>query len=322
MARRKKHEEHVNAEAWAIPYGDLITLLLAFFVVMYSMSSVNEGKYRILSDSLVAAFRGAPKTVTPIQVGTRSSGGKGGQSQLSGGSATTLVKIPDPRPLPEADGLKAQRRAAADAAGRDALERMAGQVRAALQGLIDLGDVRIRETERWLEVEVNTDILFTSGDARVADAALPVVDRLARILAPFPNPIRVEGHTDNVPIRTTVFPSNWELSAARAANVVRQFERSGVDPTRMEIIGLGEYHPVAGNETAEGRNRNRRVMVVVLETAGAQGDYADRQKVDEAGVPEADPVAPPVLPIASLEAPSPGPVAATATLAEVPATAP
>ncbi len=299
MARRKKHEEHVNAEAWAIPYGDLITLLLAFFVVMYSMSSVNEGKYRVLSDSLVAAFRGAPKTVAPIQIGDKASGGKGGGAQLSGASPTVLLRIPDPRPLPEAADARRERsaRAVAEGEGRDALERMAGQVRAALQGLIDLGDVRIRETERWLEVEVNTDILFASGAAGVADAALPVVDRLAGILAPFPNPIRVEGHTDNVPIRTSQFPSNWELSAARASNVVRQFARSGVDPRRMEIIGLGEYHPLASNGTAEGRNRNRRVVVVVLETAGAQGDYADRDRQEEppgAVAPEA------VMPVAGI----------------------
>ncbi len=284
MARRKKHEEHANHEAWAIPYGDLITLLLAFFVVMYSMSSVNEGKYRVLSDSLVAAFRGQPKTVAPINIGNSSAGGKGGQSQLAGGAPTALLKVPDPRPVPEVDGMARND----DPAGRAALERMAGEVRLALQGLIDDGDVRIRETRRWLEVEVNTDILFGSGDARVAERAVPVVARLAGILAPFPNPIRVEGHTDNLPIRTAVFPSNWELSAARAANVVRLFTSNGVDPTRMEIIGLGEHHPLEDNRTAEGRNRNRRVVIVVLETPQAQGDYAgsrERRPPEETVVP-------------------------------------
>ncbi len=273
MARRKKHEEHANHEAWAIPYGDLITLLLAFFVVMYSMSSVNEGKYRILSDSLVAAFRGQPKTTAPIQVGTSSAGGKGGESQLSGAAVNSGLQLRDPRPVPEAEAAKAP-----DSAGRMALERMAGEVRLALQGLIDAGDVRIREGRRWLEVEVNTDILFASGNARVADRATPVVARLASILAPFPNPIRVEGHTDNVPIRTAVFPSNWELSAARAANVVQLFTANGIEPTRMEIIGLGEHRPLADNATADGRNRNRRVVIVVLEAPDAQGDYAGSRR--------------------------------------------
>ena len=292
MARRKKHEEHANHEAWAIPYGDLITLLLAFFVVMYSMSSVNEGKYRVLSDSLVAAFRGQPKTTAPIQVGASPGGGPTVQGRAGGGQ-TVLVRAADPRPLPEAA------RQPADPARRAALERMAGEVRAALQGLIDVGDVRIRESRRWLEVEVNTDILFASGNARVADRAVPVVARLAGILAPFPHPIRVEGHTDNVPIRTAVFPSNWELSAARAANVVQLFTANGVAPTRMEIIGLGEHRRGADKALAEGRTRNRRGGIVVLDAPDAQGDYAgerlrrEPEQLAEPGVPVAGLLEPP-----------------------------
>jgi len=286
MARGKKHEEHQNHEAWAIPYGDLITLLLAFFVVMYSMSSVNEGKYRILSDSLLAAFRGQPKSVAPISIGNRPAGGKGTEAKLSGTSPTALLRVPDPRPVPEVDGLQKRPATPPPPAGGGpqdgSLEDMAGQVRRALQGLIDVGDVRIRETPRWLEVEINTDILFESGVAKVSDDAVPVVERLAGILRPFPNPIRVEGHTDDVPIRTAVFPSNWELSAGRAANVVQLLTRAGVEPTRMEIIGLGEYHPVAPNDTAAGRNRNRRVLIVVLETPAADGDYT-RQRREQPG---------------------------------------
>jgi len=92
-----------------------------------------------------------------------------------------------------------------------------------------------------------------------------VLDKLAAVLKPFPNPIRVEGHTDDRPIRTTAFPSNWELSAARAASVVHQFMRQGIDPLRLEIVGFGEFHPRQPNETSEGRNANRRVVVLVLE---------------------------------------------------------
>jgi chemotaxis protein MotB len=92
-----------------------------------------------------------------------------------------------------------------------------------------------------------------------------VLDKLAEVLKPFPNPIRVEGHTDDRPIRTTAFPSNWELSAARAASVVHQFMRQGVDPLRLEIVGFGEFHPRQPNDTSDGRNANRRVVVLVLE---------------------------------------------------------
>lgn len=297
MARRKRHEEHQNHEAWAIPYGDLITLLLAFFVVMYSMSSVNEGKYRILSDALVAAFRGEPKTVSPIQLGDKRPAGRGEGGQLMAPPVAAAIDLPGEReasPQPAAGPRPGS------------LEKMAGEVRAALQGLIDVGDVRIRETPRWLEVEINTDILFASGDARVAEPALPVIDKLSRILAPFPNPVRVEGHTDNVPIRTAVFPSNWELSAARAANVVQLFTRAGIAPARLEIIGLGEYHPVDDNSSAVGRNRNRRVVIIVLEAPQAEGDYIRERRGGDGPGPAA------TAPLANGAAPPPGAAAATA----------
>jgi chemotaxis protein MotB len=286
MARKKKHEEHVNAEAWAIPYGDLITLLLAFFVVMYSMSSVNEGKFRILSDSLVAAFRGAPSTVAPVNIGESKPVGKGGDAKLDGVAPTTLIRLKnknDPRSrldrsaalqmLGVAEGGDSAGAGAGDGQGgagaRSALARMAGEVRIAMQNLIDDGDVRVRQTPQWLEVEIRTDILFGSGVAQVSDVAGPVVSKLSEILKPFPNPVRVEGHTDDRPIRTAVFPSNWELSAARAANVVHLMAAAGLAPDRMEVIGFGEHRPIAPNTTAEGRNRTRRVLIVVMEQQDA-----------------------------------------------------
>jgi chemotaxis protein MotB len=295
MARRKKHEDHQNHEAWAIPYGDLITLLLAFFVVMYSMSSVNEGKYRILSDSLVAAFRGEPKSITPIQIGQKAAAGKG-SDPLAARPSPAAINLPGQAQGPAVDGEAV--RPPARSAGDALLERMAGQIRGALSGFIDLGDVRIREMPRWLEIEINTDILFASGDARIADGAVPVIERLAAILKPFPNPIRVEGHTDNVPIRTAIYPSNWELSAARAANVVQLFTRSGLDPLRFEIIGLGEYHPVTDNRTVAGRNRNRRVLIVVLETPAAEDDYNRQRR----GLGDLERPADDAIPVASVGA--------------------
>jgi chemotaxis protein MotB len=280
MARRKKHEEHVNAEAWAIPYGDLITLLLAFFVVMYSMSSVNEGKYRILSDSLVAAFRGAPATVAPINVGEASKG-KGGDAHLQGVTPTALMKLRDPRPMPDADDRKD---GPGDGMGvgrgqseqKEALFYMAEEVRKALQGLIDRDLVRVRQTPLQLEVEIKTDILFGSGVATIGESAVPAVRKVAEILRPFPNAIRVEGHTDDRPIRTAAFPSNWELSAARAANVVQLFTEAGVDPARMEVLGLGSNRPVADNASVEGRNANRRVVIVVLQQPDGEPPRASR----------------------------------------------
>jgi chemotaxis protein MotB len=281
MARKKHHEEHLNHEAWAIPYGDLVTLLLALFVVLYSMSSVNLGKYRILSDALVAAFRGAPTTTTPVPVGKPASG-KGGDQMLVGVRPTALVKLPSPVEKPKTPAAPTP----APMAG--ALVRMAAEIEKAMKDLIDRNLVTVRQEKLWLEVEIRTDILFRSGDANINAQAIPVLRSLADILKPFPNPIHVEGHTDNRPIRTQAFPSNWELSAARAATVVHLFVNQGVDPQRLKIVGLAEQAPIATNDTAEGRNANRRVRIVVLQSADVAEDaYAVRVHPDAAAANEA-----------------------------------
>jgi chemotaxis protein MotB len=280
MARRKKHEEHVNAEAWAIPYGDLVTLLFALFTVMYAVSSVNEGKFRVLSDSMIAAFRGAPKSVKPINLGQKESG-KGGDKPLVGVAPTVLMKMSNvspaitaekkPNVVPPMDG-------GAATTGPDAMVRMEREVETAMQGLIDQKLVTVKRDNLWLEVEINTDILFPSGSGGFSTEALPVLDKLADVLKPFPNEIRVEGHTDDRPIRTAAFPSNWELSAARAASVVHEFTKAGIDPLRLEIVGFGEFHPLQPNASAEGRNANRRVTILVLEQAKANDAVAARAR--------------------------------------------
>jgi len=267
MARKKKHEEHVNAEAWAIPYGDLVTLLFALFTVMYAMSSVNEGKFRVLSDSMIAAFRGAPKSLKPINIGDKETG-KGGDKPLAGVAPTVLLKLPEAHP----DGAHTPDHPTDAVAVKNAadmvpgvLVRMERQVQDAMQALIDAKMVTVKRESLWLEVQINTDILFPSGSSGFSTQALPVLDKLAEVLRPFPNPIRVEGHTDDRPIRTSSFPSNWELSAARAASVVHEFTKAGVDPLRLEIVGFGEYHPLQPNDSVAGRNANRRVTILVLE---------------------------------------------------------
>src|SRR5712672_3630687 len=267
MARKKKHEEHVNAEAWAIPYGDLVTLLFALFTVMYAISSVNEGKFRVLSDSMIAAFHGAPKSIRPVNLGEKEPG-KGGDKPLTGITPTVFIKLKDDKSTRDAaltprDPTKSEDMHTADLPG--ALIRMQRQVQDAMQSLIDAKLVTVRRENMWLEIEINADILFPSGAGEFAPAAEPVLDKLAQVLKPFPNPIRVEGHTDDRPIRTASFPSNWELSAARAASVVHQFTKQGIDPLRLEIVGFGQFHPRQPNDSADGRNANRRVAILVLE---------------------------------------------------------
>ncbi len=273
MARKKKHEDHVNHEAWAIPYGDLVTLLFALFTVMYAMSSVNEGKFRVLSDAMIAAFNGAPKSMRPLNMGEPEPG-KGGDKPLIGITPTALIKIrgqeeavrPMPPPPP--------------AAIPGSLIRMEREVQDAMRALIDAKLITVRRENMWLEIEINTDILFSSGSGAFSASAEPVLDKLADVLKPFPNPIRVEGHTDDRPIHTGAFPSNWELSAARAASVVHQFTRQGIDPLRLEIVGFGEFHPRQPNNSAEGRNANRRVAVLVLEAVAPAETTTARTTAD------------------------------------------
>jgi chemotaxis protein MotB len=298
--RKGKHEEHTNHEAWAIPYADLITLLLAFFVVMYAISSVNEGKYRVLSDSLVAAFRGTPRTLEPVQVGEKQVGSGADvkttlvqQSIIEGQPRSLLAPVPIKTALPKPieqplrpGDFEATKRAAAASA---VLERVADKVMRAMDELVKANLVFVRRKTSLIEVEIRTDILFPSGSATLSPGAIPIIERLAGVLKPFENPIRVEGHTDNRPIKTAAFPTNWELSAARAASVVRLFARDGIDPVRLSVIGKGEFQPAQSNATAEGRNANRRVVIVILSTDGSLPEAVPDAATAQPGAPGAAP---------------------------------
>lgn len=275
MSRRRNHEEHANHEAWAIPYADLMTLLLAFFVVMYAISTVNEGKYRVMADALTAAFGGAPRTINPVQVGNHQLQGadfdrpspiKSGAKQ--GPSAPSPA--PNPTLLP---ALASHMRTGTpmDVTNREAVQRaqrqlgnIAARIEDALAPLVDARLITVKRAGLWLEVEINSDILFSTGSASLDASAHEVLAKLAGVLNDVPNPVRVEGYTDNIPINTAQFPSNWELSATRAASVVHLFVSQGVSPERLAMVGYGEYRPRADNLTQEGRNRNRRVVLIVL----------------------------------------------------------
>ncbi|MFL6578255.1 MAG: flagellar motor protein MotD [Povalibacter sp.] len=297
MARRHKHkhEDHVNHEAWAIPYGDLVTLLLAFFVVMYAISSVNEGKYRVLSDSLFAAFRGSPRTLQPVQVGEKAVGSGADihmtivqQAILEGQPRSMLepspINVTDPQSGPKHQGSTYDSETTQTAEAVEQLESVAQEVEQAMSSLVDQKLVTVRRHGLWVEVEIRADILFPSGVSTLSPAAVDILRQLALTLKPFPNPIRVEGHTDNRPINTRIFPSNWELSSARAASVVHLFTEDGLAPARLAVIGLGEFRPSQSNDTPEGRNANRRVVLVILSgDKPPEGNYAqDRGKPDEA----------------------------------------
>ncbi|WP_006786141.1 flagellar motor protein MotD [Thiorhodospira sibirica] len=259
MAKKKKCEDHQNHEAWAIPYADLMTLLLAFFVVMYAISVVNEGKYRVLSDSLVTAFR-APTQSEPVPIGEL-----GRRVPMSTDEpAMVIAPLDDQIPSRRLEDILGDMDIEGLSEAVALMSEMSDEIEEAMAPLIDADLINIHRDRLWIEVEINTSILFASGSATLSPEAIPVLQKLAEILARFPNRIHVEGHTDNVPISTVVYPSNWELSSGRAASVVHLFGRNGLDPEQMAAIGYGEFRPVADNATPEGRRKNRRVAVIIM----------------------------------------------------------
>ncbi|GHT97596.1 flagellar motor protein MotD [Betaproteobacteria bacterium] len=236
--RKKRLEEHENLDRWLVSYADFITLLFAFFVVMYALSSINEGKYRVLSDSLNSAFRNLPE----------------GQLALPPGSPPLPIIVPVPRPR-EAEEVKGRQ--------RDKMRNMAKDIMQALAPLVRAGKVRVLETSRGVTVEINDSVLFAPGQARLEPLSVSALEAVGEVLAQSEFPITIEGHTDNVPIHTPQFPSNWELSAVRATTVLRLFAEVGVPQEHLTAIGYGEQRAVESNDSVEGRARNRRVTILI-----------------------------------------------------------
>ncbi len=259
MARKKKPEEHANHERWMVSYADFITLLFAFFVVMYSISVVNQGKYKVLSESLVAAFKDPKKSLEPIQVGEIVRA-PADLPDLGSNPQPIMSRPINPRNLPEIDQLSSEDLIDVS----EQLDEIQRSVEEAMKDLIEEGLISVRRSQFWLEIEINTSILFNSGRSVLFPQIISVLQRLARIMVGLPNQVHVEGYTDTVPIETEKFESNWELSGGRASTVVRLFEETGIESERLAAIGYGENHPIAANNTAEGRAKNRRGVVVVL----------------------------------------------------------
>lgn len=242
MARRKPVEMHVNHERWLVSYADFITLLFAFFVVMYSVSQVSESKHRQLSETLMEAF--SPRSMKPIQVG-----------ELSRSPTTSVIELPF--------GEMPREQGEAQDEGFDSLEQLSEIFTEEFGPLIEDRLIQVYSNEFWLQIEVQDSILFASGSADPSAQAQEIFAHIAAILKDREHPIQVEGHTDNVPINSERFPSNWELSAARAAAMVKLLERDGVSAERLAAVGYGEHQPAADNDTAQGRAQNRRVALMI-----------------------------------------------------------
>ena len=240
MPRQRVLEDSDNRDRWLVSYADFITLLFGFFVVMYAISSVNEGKYRILSHSLMAAFDHDTRSLDPIQIG---------EPQLS--ASPNVIDVPDANGFQDPD------------VGDTHIEPSREQVAERLAGLDATDQVSVRQNNDWLEISLDSELLFSPGAAALSPAAQDLLGETADYLSAFDNPVTVEGYTDNVPAASTLYPSNWELSAARASVVVRFLAARGVDRERLTAVGYGENHPLETNATPAGRSANRRVVVVV-----------------------------------------------------------
>ncbi len=235
MAKKVKHEEHENHERWLVSYADFITLLFAFFVVMYSISSVNEGKFRTVSESIQAALR-------PV---------------VSQPAAQVHFDLGDYKSsLVPTLGIKVR------------FVRRIEEVLAKFNKDIQMKDkVTVTQTDQGVVITIADSLVFESGRAEIRTEALPVLESLAEVLAVNSSvkEVRVQGHTDNVPIRSTLFPSNWELSSVRAVMVTRVLtELYHIQPERVSAVGYAEFHPVTDNLTPESRAKNRRVELLVL----------------------------------------------------------
>jgi chemotaxis protein MotB len=277
---RGGHAEHENDERWLLTYADMITLLMALFMVLFSISSVNISKYQTLQQSLKAAFSGS------ILPGGRSIMQSGSQSTTAHTPAT--AEIPSLVPLNPTAASKANPTIASSKAASAAslnskqLEAALNSMSAALKEQASLAalkqkldayakehglshEVQTVIDRRGLVVRVLTDqLLFASGQATLQPAGYPLLNEVAQLLnVDKSHPITVEGHTDNVPISSSQYPSNWELSTDRATTVVRYLIARGVNRQRLGAVGYADLHPIASNATAAGRARNRRVEIVL-----------------------------------------------------------
>jgi len=252
--RRGADHAHVNHERWLISYADFITLLFAFFVVLYTASQSDHAKARRYSQAITQAF---------IQLG------------LFSPSSPQLH-------LEDTPAVAAAATEALDLHASSALARLKGELSQELAPEIASHQVSLNLNRQGLVIRLEELGFFPSGSDQLRPEAAPVVARIAAAIAPLPNPVRIEGHTDNVPIHNAQFSGNWQLSTARATELVRRFiEEDHFDPARLSAAGYAEFHPIASNDTYAGRQLNRRVDVVVVSAATA----ASEAMTEPPGVP-------------------------------------
>lgn len=250
---RRAEDAEADSSAWLTTYGDAVTLLLAFFVMLFAMSSTDAAKFEQMAESMRAAFTGTGTGVLPENVGIV-------------GEAEHPVTSPDGLPLEPAAPAPPT-----PVAVPDESEALAAELHDVLSeaGLLDIAEVAV--TPEGVVVRVRTDdVLFSTGSAVVRPVAREVIAALAPSLRPLPNELRVEGHTDDVPLSRRGY-TNWNLSADRAVAVLRLLvDEHALEPQRLSAVGYGEFDPLVPNASPEQRSVNRRVEIVIETTPGAE----------------------------------------------------
>lgn len=242
--RRKKDESHPNHERWLLSYVDFITVLMIFFIVMYALSTVDAAKYQQLSSSLNDALGGGKSII---------------------GSELPPISVGEPRPIPEVQRM----------------EDVKAQVDEFLKENGLSGKVNTNIDERGLVISLQDTVLFASGSDKVEDSQRGIISKIGTILKDTSNFIRVEGHTDNVPIKNAKFSSNWMLSSARSCNVVEVLiSDSKISETRLSSLGYGEHRPISSNSTTEGKAKNRRVDIIVLSSKYNETEHNTNKEVN------------------------------------------
>lgn len=265
MARRKNQEIHVNQERWLVSYADFITLLFAFFVVMYSISQVNQSKYRVLSETFVEAFNQPNDAKANPMPQEKINPSNDVITPIDTGKTATEEFTKNPAVIEDTakPGANSESNTVSKTEPNDELVQISNMVTAKFAQLINDQLIKVSSNEFWVQIELNDSILFPSGGVDPSPQAQAIFTELAGILKSYSNPIQIEGFTDNIPISNSRYPTNWELSATRATEIVKFLSSQGVSPERLAAVGYGEFQPVASNETEAGRAQNRRVAVMV-----------------------------------------------------------
>ncbi|MDX8379092.1 MAG: flagellar motor protein MotD [Gallionella sp.] len=242
MAGRRKRVEHDNHDRWLISYADFVTLLFAFFVVMYAISSVNEGKYKIFGESLSVAFSQHPHA-TPV---------------------TPTVKFTPLNRNQVVVDKKTAKLVAQQRKTQAKMKALSDSLQAMMGPMIAQGVIGISQTRRGVQVDISASTLFREGEETLQPGAQETLKKIAEVLSRESQSVEVEGHTDDVPISNAQFPSNWELSSGRASSVVRMLIRYGVPSEQLAAVGMAANQPLVPNDTPEHRAKNRRVSITIL----------------------------------------------------------